>query len=592
MKRIKTSKQVKKSKKVKKTYKNNRNTKTRRRLRGGGEKERKERIIKDNFRNMFMNSFKKLQYAVKAGNMERVKEVVEIFKNGFKSNQIGINTLIPITTNSVPINKYNYSQDVTPLIAFVPSLVVIFDNIDDFITRKAFINNFILNKGNINLLSYTHNISALSAALKLQDKELVKYLLEKGADVKLLTEEQRSIMENLIKDEEIEAIIEPTPAKPVVKLILPTELPSDSGYNPGLEPEFWKPIFEENEMLSIRAKINEMMNSDGNIPITNKEVSQLWSVCKINQAIIPTYFTPTKNEPYDSFGTFMLDQDIDFSHYNIVLCAALLVFGIITEKMIGQDYKMIFKGGKAIQLVLAGMPETSAYKTEDIDVLIMPDTDIPYIESIVKNLSGHLSYLIRWFLNTTETQYKVSVQAPNPSNTRANPFIFKLSYLKIRQKQDYKKQIMVDDFKQFSDIDFKETPVSVKPYFEKSIDFKFFISELNQTVLFRCPNIGSLLDEKIYYYTKYSEFKKLLEERKPITEEGYDKLTVIECERFLDKFKRAIVAMNKGLQKQRNPGILPDELLEKERNSIKSRLSRIGITDETLKTAILQSLYK
>jgi hypothetical protein len=586
MKRIKTRK------KIKNPYKNKRNTKTRRRLRGGGEKEQKERIIKDNFRNMFMNSFKKLLYAVKAGNMERVKEVTEIFKNGFKSNQIGINTLIPITTNSIPINKYNYSQAVTPLIAFVPSLVVIFDNIDDFITRKAFINNFILNKGNINLLSYTHNISALSAAIKLQDKELVKYLLEKGADIKLLTEEQKNVMENLIKDQEIETIIEPAPAKPIVKLTLPTELPSDSGYNPDVEPEFWKSTFEENEMLSIRAKINEMMNSDGNIPITQKEVSELWSVCKINQSIIPTYFTPTKNEPYDSFGTFMMDQDIDFSHYNIVLCAALIVFGIISEKMIGQDYKIVFKGGKAIQLVLTGMSETSVYKTEDIDVLIMPDTDIPYVESIVKNLSGHLAYLIRWFLNTPETQYKVSVQAPNPSNARANPFIFKLSYLKIRQKQDFKKQIMVDDFKQFSDIDFKETPVTVKPYFEKSIDFKFFISELNQTVLFRCPNIGSLLDEKIYYYTKYSEFKKLLEERKAITEEGYDKLTVIDCERFLDKFKRAIIAMNKGLQKQRFPGILPDELLEKERNSIKTRLTRIGITDETLKTIILESLYK
>lgn len=161
MKRIKTSKAPSKpfGKQIKKTYKNKRHTKTRRRMRGGGEKERKEQFIKDNFRNMFMNSFKKLQYAVKTGNMERVKEVTEIFKNGFKSNQIGINTLIPITTNSIPINKYNYSQSVTPLIAFVPSLVVIFDNIDDFITRKAFINNFILNKGNINLLSYTHNIS-------------------------------------------------------------------------------------------------------------------------------------------------------------------------------------------------------------------------------------------------------------------------------------------------------------------------------------------------------------------------------------------------------------------------------------------------
>jgi hypothetical protein len=585
MKRIKTKKNLKRTKI------NKRNKKTRR-LRGGGEKERKEQIIKDNFRNMFMNSFKKLLYAIKAGNMERVKEVVEIFKNGFKSNQIGINTLIPITTDSIPINKYNYSQSVTPLIAFVPSLVVIFDNIDDFITRKAFINNFIINKGNINLLSYTHNISALSAAIKLQDKELVKYLLEKGADVKLLTEEQRTIMENLIKDEEIEAIIDAPPAKPIVKLTLPTELPSDSGYNPEVEPEFWKPIFEANEMLSIRTKINEMMNSDGNIPITNKEVTQLWSVCKINQAIIPTYFTPTKNEPYDSFGTYMMDRDVDFSHYNIVLCAALIVFGIISEKMIGQDYKVIFKGGKAIQLVLAGMHEASKYKTEDIDVLIMPDTNVPYVESTLKNLSGHLAYLIRWFLNTPEAQYKVSVQAPNPENLRANPFIFKLSYVKVIQKRDFRKQIMVDDFKQFSDIDFKETPTSIKPYFEKSIDYKFFISELNQNVLFRCPNIGSLLDEKIYYYTKYTEFKKLLEERKPVTEEGYDKLTVIDCERFLEKFKKAILAMNKGLQKQRFPEILPDELLEKERNSIKTRLTKLGITDEALKTMVVQSLYK
>ena len=610
MKRIKTRKNVKKllktRKNIKGTYKNK---KTRHRLRGGGEKEQKERIVKDNFRNMFMNSFKKLQYAVNTGNMTRVKEVAEIFKNGFKSNQIGINTLIPITTNSIPINKYNYSEKVTPLIAFVPLLVVIFDNIDDFIIRKTFINNFILNKGNINLLSYTQNISALSSAIKLQDKELVKYLLEKGADVKLLTEEQRDVMENLIKDEEIEAIIEPEPLKPVVKLTLPTELPSDSGYNPEVEPEFWKPIFEENEMLTIRRKINEMMNSDGNIPIvtkqneitnpdgsisikTYKEVSELWSVCKINQSIIPTYFTPTKNEPYDSFGTYMMDQDVDFSHYNIVLCAALIVFGIISEKMIGQDYKVIFKGGKAIQLVLAGMPETSVYKTEDIDVLIMPDTDIQYVESIVKNLSGHLAYLIRWFLNTPETQYKVSVQAPNPLNTRANPFIFKLSYSKVTQKRDYRRQVMVDDFKQFSDIDFKETPTSVKLYFENSIAYTFFISELNQTLLFRCPNIGSLLNEKLYYYYKYFQFKKLLEERTPITEEGYENVTITDCDRFMDKFARAILAMNKGLQKKRNPGILPDELLEKEKTSIKSRLDNLGIKSKPLVAAIVENLYK
>ena len=585
MKRIRTRKHFKR------TLKNRKNKRTRR-LRGGGEKEREEKIIKVEFRRFFLNSFKKLQAAVKAGNMKRVQEVAEIFNNGFKSNRIGINTLIPITNGSIPIDISNNNYDINPLIAFVPCLVVIFDNIDDFITRKAFITNFIANKGNINLLSYTKNISALSSAIKLQDKDLVKYLLEKGADINLLTEDQRDLLENLIKDEEIEAIIDPIPTKPIVKLTLPTELPSDSGYNPEVEPEFWKPIFEENEMLSIRNKINEMMNSDGNIPIINKEVSQLWSVCAINQSMIRTYFTPTTNELYESFGSYINDTDIDFSHYNIVLCAALIVFGIISDKMIGQDYKVLFKGGKAIQLVLAGMPETSAYKTEDIDVLIMPDTNVPYVELIVKNLSGHLAYLIRWFLNTQETQYKVSVQLPNPLNTRANPFIFKLSYLKTTQKRDYRKQIMVDDFKQFSDIDFKEIPTNVKPYFENSIAYKFFISELNQQVLFRCPNIGSLLNEKLYYYSKYFQFKKLLEERKPIIEKGYENLTVIECDRFMEKFERAILAMNEGLQKQRASGLSQDELLEKERNSITSRFDNLGIKDETLVNAIVKKLYK
>jgi hypothetical protein len=574
---------------VKKYKKNYRKT---RKLIGAGEKEQRERKLKDDFRNMFMKAFKKLEDAVKSGDSKKLQDATESFKNGFKSNQISINTLIPVTTNTVPVYKYKYNSSETPIIAFVPSLVVIFDNIDDFMTRKALITSFIKNKGNINLKSYTKDITALSDAIRLQDKELVKFLLESGADIKGLTDEQKTILDNLIKEEEIEEIIEPEPSKPIVKLEIPTELPSESGYNPTVEPDFWKPIFGDSEMLTIRKKLNDMMNSDGGIPIVNKEVSELWSVCKINQSMIPTYFTQMKNEPYELFGTLFSDQDVDFSHYNIVLCAALIVFGIISKKMIGQDYKLIFKGGKAIQLELAGTPETATYKTEDIDVLIMPDTDIPYEELKVKNLSGHIAYLLRWFLNTPETQYAVSVQAPNPANTRANPFIFKLSYVKVTKKYDFRRNAMVDDFKQFSDIDFKEIPQTIKSFFEKSKEYSFYISELDENVLFRCPNIGALLDEKIYYYSKYTEFKQMLQERKPITEQGYEKLNVIECDRFLEKFKRAILAMNKGLQKQRNEGILPDELLIKEINSIMNRLDKLGFKDPTFKDKIIQSLYQ
>lgn len=582
MKIIKTRKNFKRSQKRNKLnkYKKTRSKK------GGGENEKKIQFIKDDFRRIFLNTFNKLQTAINSKNTEKIIEVAQGFKNFIGSNRPRINTLIPVTTNTIPIDKQSNSAN-TPIIAFVPLLVVILDNIDDTNIRKDFIQNFIQNTGNINLKSYSKDITALSTAIKLQDKELVKFLLKKGADIKLLTDEQVTSLNELLKEAEIVDIIEP-PSAPVVKLIIPTELPSVSGYSSEFEPEFWKPIFEPNEMITIRNKINMMMNADGNIPIKNSEVSELWSVCKINETMIPTYFTQTKNAPYEVFGSMIGDQDVDFSNYNIVLCSALIILGIISNKMIGQDYKIIFKGGKAIQMVLAGIKETTKYKTEDIDLLILPNLDIPYDLKTVKNLSGHLAYLLRWFLNT---QYNVSVQSPNIENLRANPFLYKLSYVKVNKKRDYRTQNLVDDFRQFSDIDFKQTPDNIKDYFDKSIEYKFYIPELEENVLYRCPNLGSLLNEKIHYYAKYFGIKKSLEERKPITEEEYKNTTIQDCDRFLEKFKRAILAMNNGLLKPKFSGITPDELLIQEKLSISKRLTKLSITDEKMQKLIIQSLY-
>ena len=50
--------------------------------------------------------------------------------------------------------------------------------------------------------------------------------------------------------------------------------------------------------------------------------------------------------------------------------------------------------------------------------------------------------------------------------------------------------------------------------------------------------------------------------------------------------------MNKGLQKQRFPGILPDELLIKERSSIINRLDKLGVKDDIIKEKVLQGIYK
>jgi len=611
IKRIRRTRTLRKSKRKTRTIRKTRNRRKTRTLRGGYDK-----IQIQNFRIMFMKSLSDLQGAISKTAPLQINKAKDKFKNNLRDNQNNINTLIPVNKDGDPVDKYSPTSGLTSL---VPPLVVIFNKIRDMNIRSTLLNAFIANGANINLTNYVKDITVLSEAIRLRDKPLIEMLLQKGADITTLSEEQRNEMNELMK-EPATVVVEPVieepikreetikpeetvieeplvpviPPKPFIKLTIPMDLPSEQGYNPDIEPDFWTPIFEEDEMFAIRKLINDIMIADGSIPITNGEVASLWSICEIVHSIIPTFFTPTKNDPYMLFDTMFKDTDVDFKNFNIVLCSTLIIFGIISYKMIGQEYKFIFKGGKAIQLVLAEIQNLSEYKSEDIDVLIMPDKNIQYDELIIKNLAGHLAYLIRWFLNIPSTDYKISVQSPNPENTRANPYIFKLSYIKSLKKQDFRKQILVDDFKQFSDIDFKELPIHITPYFQddsKEYNFEISLSDIKQKLMFRCPNLGALLNEKIYYYAKYSEFKQLLQQNQPIQDTEYKTLTIPECDRFLEKFKRAILAMNIGLQKQRKQNYDTASLLEREKTSIKNRLDKLAFTNPSLQTAIIQSLY-
>jgi hypothetical protein len=582
---------------------------------GGVIFTKEEMNFKNAFRSEFMKAFEILKRDPNKG--------VTVFKNLIRDNRLGINTLIPLTHNMVPV----YKRDSPGIIAFAPLLVVIFENTDDSSIKRRLADLFKKKMGNINLTDYTNKISALSSAVKIQDKELVDFLLENGADISVLTPQQKGalvalvlkkkweadakpipiiptpleepIVDEPIVDEpiveeaqineaikEIEEIHLPQRLTPLVKLTIPTELP-ETGYALDVEPEFWKPIFNENEMTILRQKLREMLNKDNEITIDKqtREATELWNVCKIIKTMIPTYYTQITNEPYDFFGILMSDTDVDFSHFNMALCASLLIFGIVSYKMIGQDYKLLFKGGKAVQLVLKGISEMGEYKTEDIDVLIIPNTDIPYDDNNVKNLAGHISYLIKWFLQSPETKYNISVLPPNPANMRANPFIFKLSYVKETKKYDRRKNMMIDDFRQFSDVDFKRVPKDVMKHFDMATDFYFDISELNTKVLFRCPNLGALLDEKVYYYAKYTELKKLLTQNKLITDPEYKTTTILDCERFLAKFKRAILPLNHALQRQRGKTVLA------EKGTMAQRLLKLNVKNPTLIRHVINSLY-
>ena len=524
--------------------------------------------------------------AIKSGDKRQIKAAIDSFNNGFESNRAGINTLIPITNNMIPIIKENATSS-APVIGFVSPLVVFFSHIDDLNIIKVLTNFFLNNSGNINLKSFNRDITPLSTAIKLQNKELVGFLIKSGADIGVLTEEQKLEMDNLLREvAQVEEVAN------VNKLELPFMLPDINGYNSVVEPDFWKPIFHNGEMTYIREIVSRMMITDANIPIVDKKSADLWSVCKINQRIIPTYYVETTNKPYtNSLDITIYEQDIDFSHYNITLCAALLIFGLISQKMLGQDYSIVFKGGKAIQLELAHMNESSLYESEDIDIILIPNMGVIYDENKIKNLAGHISYLVKWFINNPENKFSISIQVPNPENVRVNPFIFKISYVKTIQRRDYRLQRMVDEFKPISDIDFKEMPQNIRELFGRTNDYSFYIPELEQRILFKCPNTGSLLDDKIYYYVKYIQFKQLLEQNKPVAEPGFERLTIPECIRILLKFKRAILALNHSLQKKRFPMLEKTDLISKEKTSIITRLDKISNINKSLKKTIVDSLY-
>jgi hypothetical protein len=602
---------------------------------------RTQQEIKQRFRNTFINLFNKLKLAIESNDVIKINNAVESFQDGFTSNRNGINTLIPVKDNNLPINKVpsvageEMADADKIIINIVPLLVIIFEHIGDFNIKKQITRFYIQNMGNINLKSTRENITALSSAIKISDKNLVTFLIDNGADINILSEEQKSMLDGLmaktvrikkkkerkpledvaVSSEEQELDMPPLEDTTVLreehvvpefrptKLIIPSELPSE--YNPDIEPDFWKPIFQENEMTILRQKIMDMINIDVNIPLIKKnpqssykEIENIWGVCQINQALIPSYFVQTINEMYNVFDSWLMDTEDDFSNYNIILCASLIIFGVISYKMREQDYEFIIKGGKAIQLVLSNIPQPDIYKTEDIDLLIVPKLGIERDDLSIKNLAANLACLMKWFLNRSDIKLNISIQSPDSSRPDTNQYIYKLSYLKTITKKFFSRKenrmVETNDYKPFADIDFKNLAEPIGAFFENIVNYPFFIPELNTYVLFTCPDIESILNEKIYFYIKYIGFLEILKTRNPITEIGYTKLDIRECYRILDKFKRAILAINKGILKQLEPlSQSQSELLltDKLKDSIRSRLIQFNVINQQIQETIINSLY-
>ncbi len=521
-----------------------------------------EKEKKDNFRKLFTTYLTNLKNALTQ--KSDVKSAIKQLTNWFHNYRQYINTLIPVTSDFLPINKYTYGEQGQQLYSFVPLTAILIHNIGQTSVIKDLVSSFVKNTGNINLKSTTKSITALSEAVSLRNAGLIEYLINLGADNNTLNAQQIvDFNELMTRYQSASAPVAQLEFKP-----LQIVAPPPNGYEYDVEPEFWKPIFKEGELTKIRQLIQEMMTRDRTIPYIQNELQEMYSICNIVKIMIPSYYVATKIEPKYTNNLFTQESPADFSNYNIILCASMILLGVISQKMIGQQYQPLFKGGKAIQLVLSDV-----YETEDIDLVIMPADNVEYNKEMVSYVAGHIAYLIQWFLGSASSgmqRQTISVQAPDPNKPKVNQHIYKLSYIKTSAGSGRV------EYKQFADIDFKEIPSEVKDFFVKATEFTFDIPEIDETVMFRCPNLASLLDEKIHYVIKYFKYRDLIVQNKKIPDAEYENITLEDCNRFIDKFRKAVLALIAGLYKRRFPELSKEEIDKKALEGLKKRIDKLN----------------
>jgi hypothetical protein len=281
---------------------------------------------------------------------------------------------------------------------------------------------------------------------------------------------------------------------------------------------FWIPFFQ-NEFSQGNDDYDELFRFKDNM---------LWllhnnKICSIIEEEIPTYATMPSNI-YQGYG---------MTSYNLDLCLIFIIMGILSKKIKDdetQKYNIVFKGGKGVQLASSLVPNAQKYQSDDVDIFFLPKDGISYNRDEQKELASNIGYLIHWILPSLSI--KIS--------PHHNPDIVKISM----EKEDLK----YGDFKALADMDFKELPKSIKPFFSDISEFQVTVPKYNMELLFAFPTLQALLNEKTYYLIDYST-------------KHDDAVHTQDIRKFndslfhLEKIYRALKALLAGLVLQESPGL-------------------------------------
>lgn len=308
----------------------------------------------------------------------------------------------------------------------------------------------------------------------------------------------------------------------------------------------WFPLFAEGELECIKSNIL----SDPN------------NVCKIIKKIYPYY-----KISYDYFcekinpktNKKLYDNQDDINNTLNIQCTIMLLIGIINNKLsyTKQDYQIIIKGGKTLQLLLTKIYSKKKtdidyqsndinyksndidYKSNDIDLIINPINGIVYEKAKCKILTEDIVNLIKWIFNKNDNPYFFENYIASDFG-KDYPDLIKISH-KIQKNNNLYHE---SGFTAIADIDFGEKNHLI--YDNLIYDWEY--STNYGKLLYIYQNFNDYLLEKIYYLNYYiGELNKLIIKSKLpniiLTNDEYNNFN--NYNRFIDKFSKQIILMVK-----------------------------------------------
>lgn len=326
--------------------------------------------------------------------------------------------------------------------------------------------------------------------------------------------------------------------------------------------------------------------------------------------------------------------DVDLPVKSKIMCAVLMVLGIISSKMqtTNQEYTLVAKGGVAVSLALSKLTGGEMrVPINDLDFKIISTSvkqaDIQANQTFI--LAKHISGLVAWLLKEVMNDgYSISTLVPS-ANTQQTGY---KDIVKLSVKRPDGKYIPI------LDLDFGNNS-------EKITDFThpFHIQgnmrniDANQHVSFLYQSDKQMLTEKLYFYTQYFILRTQLVDsdnvlrlqlnpdsiiRTPYGILTYEKsndrvminyngetIDAKTCDRFLEKFKRSILLLVTAMMRTNQTTLKLEQLYidsETNRAIFKNTLERLLVIQymqdlveqhlgfkisHTIRTGIVDSIY-